>query len=341
MKKIVSLLVLTAVTSAYAQIQATPAPPTTGTQPQAIEATPAPADASAATTTTAAPAKSVSTSVTAPKKEKPKSPWSGSFLSEVSRNANINHSKILDADNPTKRTDASLFFALTVKYKSSSKNSFSLSNYASKDIVTNPAADADDDWSVKNMRVGWTRSTEATLLGSAPIALPFSISLPTSYDSRKNGFIGGFRFTPTVSWELNPTFSISHMFRTDVNFQNPPNEVYKSDYITEKASVLMTNSLTLSANLTDTLSISQSVGTASKAVNLKNPLGMDQQGAELDVSSGVSWSATPTLMVDLSVSQAAPLQGSGYLATKVYDDNQYKIYHEAQTGYTLDLTYLF
>jgi len=337
MKKIISLLVLTTVTSAYGQIQATPAPP--AAESQAIQATPA--AAAPAATTTAAPAKAVSTSVTTAKKEKPKSPWSGSFLSEVSRNANINHSKLLDVDNPSKRTDASLFFALTVKYKSSAKNSFSLANYVARDIVTNPASDTDDDWSVKNARVGWTRATDITLLGSAPIAMPFSISLPTSYDSRKNGFIGGFRFTPTVSWELNPTWSISHMFRTDVNFQNPPGDVYKSDYLTEKATVLMTNSLTLSANLTDTVSISQSVGTASRSVNLKNPLGMEQTGAELDVSSGISWMALPTLSVDFSVGQAAPLQGNGYLATKVYDDNQYKLYHEAQTGYTLDLTYLF
>lgn len=335
MKKIVSLLVLSAVTSAYGQIQATPAPPSNSASPQAIQATPAPTMGSA----TAAPTKAVSTTVV--KKEKPKSPWSGSFLSEASRNANVNHSKILDAANPAKRTDASLLFAGTLKYKSSAKNTFSATQIVTKDLVSNPADPSENEFKVANLRVGWTRATDITIFGSAPIAMPYSISLPTAYASRKAGFIGGFRFTPTASWELSPVFSLSHMFRTDVNFQNPPEDVYKSDYITEKATVLMTNSMTLSATLTDTISISQSVGVSSRAVNLKNPLGMDQTGAELDVSSGLSWTATPTFLVDISVGQASPLQGNGYLATQVYDDNQYKLYHEAQTGYTLDLTYLF
>ena len=201
MKKIVSLLVLTAVTSAYGQIQAVPAP---ATPDPAAQAAPAGDTAPAAATSTAAkpaaaPAKAVSTSVTTAKKDKPKAPvFAGSLLSEVSRGANINHSKVLDADAPDKRVESSLFFSGTIKYKGVPKNTFSLNQRIAKDIVKNPTADKDNAWQTLNTRVTWTRATDMTLLGSGAVALPFGLELPTNEDARQKGFVVGLRFTPSI-----------------------------------------------------------------------------------------------------------------------------------------------
>jgi len=350
MKKIVSLLVLTAVSTAFGQIQAVPAAPAdnsaqapaaTGQAPAATAGSTS-APVSTASASTAAPAKSVSTSVTtAAKKEKPKSPWSGSFLSEIGRGANINHSKVLDADHPEKRTDASLLFAASLKYTASKKNSFSVTQVVTKDIVRNEVSPDDNQFDVKNLRVGWTRSTDMKLLGSGPVALPFSVSLPTRQKSRELGFLGGLRFKPSIDWELNPTFSLNFTSTTDMNFVNPPDQAYKNDLISENSQVLLNNSVTLNAAVTDSITLYQSLGTESKSQNIKNLFGMDQLGAQMDVGTGINWNAASYLNFDFSVGQSSPIQGTGYLATKVYEDNEFKLYHEAQTGYTLDITYIF
>jgi len=356
MKKIVSLLVLTAVSTAFAQIQAIPATPAdSGSQtPAASSQAPAAtagsssAPVSTAGSKTTAPSKAVSTSVTTAKKEKPKSPWSGSLLSEVSRGANINHSKVLENNgvtyetNPDKRVESSLYFSGGIKYKASAKNSFSLNQRVAKDVVKNPAEPKDEEWAVLNTRATWTRATDLTLLGSGAIALPFGLEFPTNEDARvKSGMIIGFRFTPSIDWQLNPTFALNLTSVTQMNLKNPPDQAVKNDTMLESSSVLLSNTFSLSAALTDTIGVYQNLGLTSISANAKNPTAMDQQGAQMDVATGATWQALANLGFDLSVGQSAPVQGTGYKAITVYADREFKLYHEAQTSYTLDVTYTF
>jgi hypothetical protein len=123
--------------------------------------------------------------------------------------------------------------------------------------------------------------------------------------------------------------------------KNPQDQTVKSDTMMEKSTVYLANSLSLTATLTDTIGIYQNLGLQSMSVNAKDPLAMDQQGAQMDVASGVTWQALANLGFDLSVGQSAPIQGTGFLAVPVYADREFKLYHEAQTSYTLDVTYTF
>lgn len=376
MKKVISLFVMLTAFSAYAQIQAVPAPPNpeeeTAATEQALQqteqatsdkareadpmtaimATP-PVEAPVvvpetskttgiATVSPTVPLKPAVKSVTQTKKvQKPKSPWGGSLIADASRQTDINHSKILDPDSPDKRTDYSLTFIGVLNYKASDKNSFFAAQGVSRDIVRNADNASENEFSVSNLRVGWTRATDFKILGSSPIGIPLSVSLPTSYASRAAGSLGSVRFKPVVYWELNPTWSLTFVSETHISFSSPVDQEYKDEQLVENAKYLMSNSLTLGANLTDTFSISQTLGISSTSKNLRNPIGADQTGASLDVSTGASWMATPAISIDVSVNQSAPFQGNGNDSVQVYENNQFRLYHVAQTTYGLSATYTF
>ena len=208
-------------------------------------------------------------------------------------------------------------------------------------MVSSPGSDEETKVVVADLRLGWTRSTDVTILGSGPVALPFSVSLPTTDATRLTGKIASFRFQPSITWEFNPTYSLNLWSQNNISFSNAPNEEYAFGRVIENATYKASHALTLAANLTDWVSISQSVGTSSSSKNLKNILGMEQVGASLDISSGASFVATPALSIDVSVNQSAPLQGSGNGTTKVYDNNLFRLYHIAQTSYNLTGTYAF
>ena len=119
MKQILSLLVTLTAFSAFAQIQAVPAPTTPEETAATAPATPATEGAIQATPAapTAKPAAAAGTSTVkakAPEKFKPS--WGGNALVDVSRQTDINDSRILDADNPDKRVDYSLTIAAALKY---------------------------------------------------------------------------------------------------------------------------------------------------------------------------------------------------------------------------------
>ena len=307
---------------------------------QAPAATPGTATTTSAISTTLKPPAGTVVAA-APKPAPAKSPWSGMLIADVSRATDINHSKILDADNPDTRTDYSLAILGIIGYKSSPKNKFSLTNTITKDFVRNPADPAANEYSVKNMRFGWTRSTELTLLGSGAIALPFSVSLPTSYEARKAGSIASFRFKPAMNWEFNPTYNLTWTSQADATFTSPVDSEYAFDNIMEQGSLSLMNSLSLGANVSDKFSVFQSIGVSSKSKNLRSLTGMDQTGASLDLSMGCEWLPTSTLIVDFAINQSAPLQGNGAGAVQVYDNNLFRLYHVAQTSYEVTGIMLF
>ena len=329
MKKSLFLILTTSALAAFAQAPA----------PDSSTTTAAPATTTSAVTTTVKPPPG--TVVGAPAKPPVKSPWSGAFIADASRATDINHSKILDPDSPDTRTDYSLTLIGQLKYKSSDKNAWTVTEYVAKDFVRNPSAGDANDYKVLNMRFGWTRSTKFTLFGSGAIALPFSVALPTSYASRAAGSIAAFRFKPAITWEIDPTYSVTWVSQTDATFANPVEKDYAYDNIVEQAKLALNNSVALNMNLTDTFSISQSIGMTSKSKNLKNPFGTDQVGSSLDISTAMEYVPMPTLILDAAVNQSAPVQGDGAGAVKVYDDNLFRLYHVAQTSYELTATMLF
>ncbi len=367
MKSLLSILVVTVAFTSYAQTgtTATPAPATSSdaiteqplgsADPAApmvpAEETPAPAAAgatpaapSAAATSTKAPAvkkvaKAATSTTAAPAPVK--SPWSGYLIADVSRATDINHSKILDPENPDQRTDYSLAIIGGLKYKSSPKNAFSATQTVTKDFIRNSADPSATEYSVKNLRVGWTRYTDATILGSGKIGLPFSVALPTSYDARKAGSLASFRFKPVISWEIDPTWNLTFVSQTDATFTNKVDQEFASERVVENATLGLNNSLTLGANISDTLSISQTVGMTSKSKNLRNPLNTNQLGSSLDLSTGLAYVPTASFELDFAVSQSAPVQGDGAGAVQVYDNNLYKLYHVAQTSYGVTANYFF
>jgi hypothetical protein len=189
--------------------------------------------------------------------------------------------------------------------------------------------------------VTWTHATKLSFLGSSPIAQPFGIDLPTNKDARQAGLIAGLRYTPSIDWQLNPVFALNLTSVTQFNLKNPQDQTVSNDTMLQSSTLLLSNTFSLSAALTDTISVYQNLGITSISANAKNPAGMDQQGAQMDVASGVNWQALANLGFDLSVGQSAPVQGNGYKAVPVYADREFKLYHEAQTSFTLDVTYTF
>ncbi len=342
---IASVSISTSAQTSVAQVPAIPAQPAVVETPVPEQAAAAPAEAAASTVQPAQVVKKAAvakgTSVAKPKAAAVPSPWSGLAIADVTRATDINDSRILDAENPTKRIDYSALLIGQIKYKMDAKNKFSATQAVSKDLVRNPVTNEDSEFKLKTLRLGWTRSTDATILGSGAIALPFSVALPTTEAARLGGMIASFRFKPSITWEINPTYSLNFTSENNFGFSSPPTEEYAYSNIIEKATYKASQLVTASANLSDWVSISQTVGTSSSAKNLKNILGMEQVGSAIELSTGVSFATTPELSIDLAVNQSAPLQGNGNDATKVYDNNLFRLYHVAQTSYEVAATYAF
>ena len=270
------------------------------------------------------------------------SPWSGSIILDVSRATDINHSKILDPELPEKRTDYSLAFIGTISYKLNEKNTYSATEVITKDIVRNSTDDAKaNEFSLKNLRLGWTRTTDYSIAGSNKISLPFSIVLPTTSESRAMGSLGSFRFWPVLSWGINSTWTFLLSSSNVFSFSHPTTEAYGFDRVMRDATVTSSNSTIFLAQITDNFSLSQSFGITTVSKNLDHFLEMDQTGASLNLSSGFSYMLTPKITIEGSVSQSSPAQGNGVGATKVYDDNMFRLYHIAQSSYALTGTYFF
>lgn len=270
------------------------------------------------------------------------SPWSGSLIVDISRATDINDSRILDPENPEKRTDYSLAFIASVAYKWDEKNTYSATEVITKDIVRNSPDDSKaNEFSLKNLRLSWTRATDYTIAGSGKIYLPFSIVLPTTAESRAMGSLGSFRFWPVLSWTINPTWTIMFSSSNVFSFSHPIAEAYGFDRVMKDAAMTSSNSVILLAQITDKFSLSQNLGITTVSKNLDHFLEMDQTGSSLNLSSGFSYMLTPKISIEGAVSQSSPMQGNGVGATKVYDDNLFRLYHIAQTSYALTGTYFF
>jgi hypothetical protein len=275
-------------------------------------------------------------------KKPTKSPWSGSFITDISRATDINHSKILDPENPEKRTDYSLAFIGSVSYKWDDKNTYSATEVITKDSVRNSTNDTKaNEFSIKNLRLGWTRATDYTIADSRKIYLPFSIVLPTTSESRTMGSLGSIRFWPVVAWAINPKWTFMLSSSNVFSFSHPTTEAYGFDRIMQDALMTSSNSLILLAQVTGKLSLSQNLGITTVSKNLNHFLEMDQTGSSLNLSSGFSYMVTSNISIEGAVSQSSPIQGNGVGATKVYDDNMFRLYHIAQTNYALTGTYFF
>ncbi|MGZ3725087.1 MAG: hypothetical protein ACXWQQ_04775 [Pseudobdellovibrio sp.] len=351
MKSLLSILVVAMAFNSYAQTEttATPAPatdtvteqPLTGTDPAAAAA---PTDDSNATPAPAAPAKPVvkkaagTSKVAAKKPEPPKSPWGASTYLDVNRGANINYSKLLDQDYPDQRTEGSAELGVSLKYKFSDKNSWSLTQKISRDFVKNPADDTKNDYNVKNMTTSFTHKSDLTFLGSNKIAFPLIITLPTNKDARAKGLQGGLATDIVFSWDFNPTFSFSWETYTGLGFYEPQDQDVAYSSMLQKSNLTTFNEIALTMNITDTVSVWQKVNSSMRAVNLSS---LDQQGANIGLTSGISVPGPLGIGIDIYVAQVAPLQGNGFGATQVYSDNMFKIYHEAQTSYGTTLSKSF
>ena len=300
-------------------------------------------DAPSTTTSTSASsaAQSQSKTKTQYKKNIP-SAWSGSVIVDISRATDINHSKILDPEFPEKRLDYALAFIGTISYKWNDKNTYSATEVITKDIVRNSPDDTKaNEFSLKNLRLGWTRATDYSLAGSNKIFLPFSIVLPTTQESRDMGSLGSFRFWPVISWTINPTWTFMLSSSNVFSFSHPTSEAYGFDRVMKDATITSSNSTIILAQLTDKFSLSQSLGLTTVSKNLDHLLEMDQTGSSLNLSSGFSYILTTSITIEGSVSQSSPMQGNGVGATKVYEDNTFRPYHIAQSNYALTATYLF
>lgn len=288
-----------------------------------------------------APVQAQSKTKIALKKPMP-SPWSGSLIADISRATDINDSRILDPTNPEKRTDYSLAFIGSVAYKWDEKNTYSATEVITKDIVRNSADDAKaNEFSLKNLRLGWTRATDYTIAGSRKIFLPFSIVLPTTAESRAMGSLGSFRFWPVLSWTINPTWTFMLSSSNVFSFSHPTTEAYGFDRIMKDAAMTSSNSVIFLAQVTDKFSLSQNLGITTVSKNLDHFFEMDQTGSSLNLSSGFSYMLAPKISILGAVSQSSPMQGNGVGANKVYDDNRLRLYHIAQTSYALTGTYFF
>jgi len=361
MKSLLSILVVAMAFNSYAQTEttATPAPatdtvteqPLTNTDPAAAAApNDATANAPAATTpetpaaAPAAPAKPVvkkaagTSKVAAKKPEPPKSPWAGSTYLDVNRGANINYSKLLDEDFPDQRTEGSAELGISVKYKFSDKNSMGVTQKIARDFVKNPADNTKNEYNFKNMTMSITHKSDVTVLGSNKLAFPVIITLPTNSDARAQGLRGGIATDIVFSWDFNPTFSFSWETYGGLGFYEPQDQEVAYSSMMQKSKLTTFNEISLTMNLSDTVSIWQKVNSSMRAVNLSS---LDQQGANMGLTSGVSLPGPLGIGIDLYVSQVAPLQGNGFGATKVYDNNMFKIYHEAQTSYGTTLSKSF
>jgi hypothetical protein len=350
MKQVLVLLILLIGFAGFAKIQAIPAPPTPEEEAaaqdefmNAIKSSPAPEINPTGKVVPAAPAPTqkkgiVSTKVKALKPAKPS--WSATAILALARATDINHSKILDPENPNRRTESNLAISLEVKYKIDEKNAVSFMQVVEKNIITNPVTESENEMRVKNLSTTYLRSTNMRFLGSDKITIPYILILPTTSDSRKAGTIGSFGIAPSMYWELNPTFNVSLSLYGLFTAKSNVAEEYAFEKVMEQSNLLLSNSVSLGIVLNDMISVYQVLGVTSKSQNYRSLGSSEQIGANLDVTSGISFAFTPKFSLSLSVYQAAPLQGEGF-GTKVYESNLFRLYHVAQTSYGMAASYIF
>ncbi len=318
-----------------------PAAPAAMKTPAVMPATAMSTAAAANTTTTQA------TAVTAPAKK-----WGAAVSVYAARSVNVNAEENLDSADVNARTEVSTITTLSGSYKLSEKDKISVNQRFFRDTISNSNADSTTKIALGNMRAGYTRSTDATIMGSDKIALPFQVSLPTVLESRRDyAKIMDLRFIPDISWTLNPVISVGYsgFFAMYLNgnsaLPSDDSARYNGGEIMNNMKFYTVNSAYLSETANDSLSFFQSVGVSHGAKNHRVLFSATQYSYSLELSAGltVSPSMAKGLSITADVTQTAPLQegSSDILGKPIPYTSGIQLLNGAQSSYELTASYSF
>jgi hypothetical protein len=319
-----------------------PAAPAAMKTPAVMPAT-AMSTAAAANTTTTTQA----TQTAAPAKK-----WSGSVSVYAARSLDINAEENLDPADANARAEVSTITTLTGSYKLSEKDKVSVNQRFFRDTISNSNADSTTKIALGNMRAGYTRSTDATIMGSDKIALPFQVTVPTVLESRRDyAKIMDLRFIPDISWTLNPVISVGYsgFFAMYLNGNTAlaadDSARYNGGEIMNNMKFYTVNSAYLSETANDSLSFFQSVGVSHGAKNHRVLFSATQYSYSLELSAGltVSPSMVKGLSITADVTQTAPLQegSSDILGKPIPYTSGIQLLNGAQSSYELTASYSF
>ncbi len=318
--------------------------------PAAPAAMTTPAVMPAATTMTTPAANTTATqasAVAAPAKK-----WGAAVSVYAARGVDVNAEENLDPADANARTEVSTITTLSANYKLSDKNKVSVNQRFFRDTMSNSNADSTTKIALGNMRVGYTRSTDATIMGSDKIALPFQVSLPTVLEARRDyAKIMDIRFIPELNWTLTPVISVGYsgFFAMYLNGNSKiaadESARYNGGEIMDNMKFYSVNSANLSETVNDTLSFFQSAGVSHGAKNHRILFSSSQYSYSLELSAGLS--VTPAAIKGLSVSadvtQTAPLQegSSDILGKPIPYTSGIQLLNGAQSSYELTAAYSF
>ena len=308
----------------------------------------APTVTTPAATTTAMPAANTTTTakteVAAPVKK-----WGGSISIYAARNVKPNAEELLsgnDANDADAVTEVSTITTLSGSYKIDDKNKVSVNQRFFRDSTSNSTADSTTKIATGNMRLGYTRSTDATIMGSDKIALPFQMSLPTVLEARRDyAKIADLRFIPDISWTLNPTVSVGYSgflaayFNGDASLSPDDSSRYNGDKVMKNLKIYTINSGYVNETMNDSVSFFQSVGVSHGAKNHKVLFSATQYSYSLELSLGatVTPQAIKGLSITADVTQTAPLQegSSDVLGKPIPYTSGIQLMNGAQSSYEL------
>ena len=318
--------------------------------PAAPAAMTTPAVMPAATTMTTPAANTTATqaaAVAAPAKK-----WGAAVSVYAARGVDVNAEENLDPADANARTEVSTITTLSGSYKLSEKDKVSVNQRFFRDTMSNSNADSTTKIALGNMRVGYTRSTDATIMGSDKIALPFQVSLPTVLEARRDyAKVMDLRFIPDISWTLSPVISVGYsgFFAMYLNGNSKiaadESARYNGGEIMDNMKFYTVNSAYISETANDSLSFFQSAGVSHGAKNHRVLFSATQYSYSLELSAGltVTPAAIKGLSITADVTQTAPLQegSSDILGKPIPYTSGIQLLNGAQSSYELTAAYSF
>ena len=283
---------------------------------------PAQAQQSSLSATEGAPG--TSTTSAAEAKPAKASPWKGGVLFLVDRYANV---KDVSEDATSTSLQTETHFRL--KYQTTENDSFSLiqrvfyNQSVAGNVQTNPT--------LGNLRLEYNR-TGQLMKGDA--SLVGRVTLPTNLEARRDShFLGTLTAIPEIYWNLNPKWTVGYSGSLATEFYDDTAQTQGA----AATAVTFFNSGVVTYNLTNKVSLSQSVGLQDYNVNSRRQLDHpERQSQTIELATGVSVNPTKDITLVLAALQSAPtMPGSIRTSTgKVLSyESDFNLYSRDQTTY--------
>ncbi len=236
---------------------------------------------------------------------------------------------------------AKLGYKISPTLKASAVQRFQYDQYRSNEAGRKPYD--------KNLRLELAQSGIKALGGdmsvlyrlSPPTALRSKLTDDTAAGAENNfGLLTNFFVNPEVSWELTNKISVGYNIGY---WMNSYTASFNNMTAFNRMAHAVANTASATYNFTDKFNVYQSIGQTMALRNYTkgaNPVvGLSAHGSYADLETGLNFSATKTVALNLFISQSHSIGGEsgnvGILANNGEDFGTFMLYRPEQTSYNL------